>query len=156
MDEDAPVAPTTPVPPPEETADPSPDPVLDEDSIKKMKVKELREALKARGMSTKGLKAELVDQLVQGVAKGVTVIEDRPIEEAQNNAGDAFAPGYYWKLLETEGPTVDESVMTIGGVRFRGPTVPAQEHAFMMYSGMSCARAVLVRCSNEPGTDCIV
>lgn len=58
-------------------------------------------------MSTNDLKIYLVAQLVQGVVEGATAC---------------------WKLLEPGGPLVDESVMTIDGVRFWGPTVPAQEH----------------------------
>ena len=129
MNKDASVAPTVPNSPPKEATNSSPVPVLDKDSIKKIKVKELQDVLKAQIISTKGLKAELVDQLLQGVSEGVNVLQYRPPEKAKNNTGDAFAPRAYLKLLKPEGPPVDKSVTTIDGVRFRSPAVPAQEHA---------------------------
>jgi len=93
-----------------------------------MKVKKIQDAMKAQGISTRGLHAELVAQLVQGVSEGVAGIKYRPAEEAQNNAGDAFAPGAYLKLSEPELLPVDESVIPIDDVKFLGPAVPAQEH----------------------------
>ena len=93
-----------------------------------MKVKKIQDAMKAQGISTRGLYVELVTQLVQGVSEGVAGIQDRPAEEAQNNSKDAFAPGAYLKLLEPEVLSADESVITINDVKFLGPAVPAQEH----------------------------
>ena len=106
-----------------------PDPVLGDDTIDKMKVAELRSALKERGMGTNGLKAVLIARLKEGVSNNVPIVRDRPVAEANNSAGEAFQPGAYWKLLEQAGPEVDESVMNVDGVRFRAPTTPAEEHA---------------------------
>ena len=36
----------------------------------------------------------------------------------ENNAGDGFAPGTFWKLLDPEPNTVDDSIMNIDGVYF--------------------------------------
>ena len=104
------------------------DQVLDADKINGMKVAELRDELKKRGIRVTGKKSELQTRLLEGVLAGVEVLADRPVEESNNSAGDAFHPGSYWKLLEPSGPAVNESDMTVGGVRFRDPTMPAEEH----------------------------
>ena len=104
------------------------DQVLDAATINGMKVVELREELKKRGIKVTGKKAELQTRLLEGVLAGVEVLADRPVEESNNSAGDAFHPGAYWKLLEPSGPAVNEAEMTIDGVRFREPTMPAEEH----------------------------
>ena len=50
------------------------------------------------------------------------------MEESNNSAGDTFHPGLYWKLIKPSGPAVNEYGMTIGGVRFREPTMLAEGH----------------------------
>ena len=45
-------------------------PLMTEDSIKKMKVVEIRDALRHRTLATNGLKADLVSSLVQAVKRG--------------------------------------------------------------------------------------
>jgi len=42
----------------------------------------------------------------------------RSIDEVANDAGDGFAPGTFWKLLEPEPSTLDDSIMNIDGVHF--------------------------------------
>ena len=58
-----------------------PNPVLDDDTINKMKVAELQVALQACGISKNGLKAFLIDQMKTSVAKGVAILQDRPVVE---------------------------------------------------------------------------
>ena len=134
MDEVAPEAPIEAIPvPDEEGGEEVPvaveaDQVLDAATINGMKVVELREELKKRGIKVTGKKAELQTRLLEGVLAGVEILAARPVEESDNSAGDAFHPGAYWKLLEPSGPAVNESEMTIDGVRFREPTMPAEEH----------------------------
>ena len=45
-----------------------------------------------------------------------------------NDTGDGFAPGTFWKLLEPEPSTLDDSIMNIDGVHFRAPTTTEEEH----------------------------
>lgn len=66
-------------------------------------------------------------QLVQCVSEGVAVFQERPPDEAKNNARNTFTHRAYLKLLEIEGLLVDEYVVTVDSVRFQGLTVPAQE-----------------------------
>ena len=58
----------------------SPDTVLDDDTINKMKVAEIPVALQARGMSINGLKAVLIDPLKTAVAEFVAILQDCPVE----------------------------------------------------------------------------
>ena len=51
-------------------------PVLTSNDIKKMKVMELRSALKARGMTTNGSKAVLVSRLEEAVEKNVPLMQN--------------------------------------------------------------------------------
>ena len=85
----------------------SPDPVLDDDTINKTKVAELRSALQACGMSRNGLKTVLIDRLKTSVSKGIAILQDRQLEEIENSAGDVFHTGTYWKELEKAGPDMD-------------------------------------------------
>ena len=59
----------------------SPNPVLDDKTIKNMKVAELYVALQARGMSKTGIKAVLVDRLKTIAADSVEILQDCPVPE---------------------------------------------------------------------------
>ena len=65
--------------------------------INKMKVAELQVYLLARGMSKNGLKAVLINLLKTAVAQGVTILQDLPVVEIKNSAGNVFRSGAYWK-----------------------------------------------------------
>ena len=56
------------------------------------------------------------------------MMEDRPAQVTDNAAGDQFEPGAYWKLLETSGEVIDESIMNVEDDNFRAPTMPEEEH----------------------------
>ena len=106
----------------------SAEPVLTDESIDKMKVKDLRDELSKRGVDKIGLKRELVQQLREAIVAGVPMVENRPAEAVNNTAGDMFDPVAYWEELETVGNAIDESIMNIEGGNFRAPTVPEHEH----------------------------
>ena len=92
MTEDEPVQEIEVTPAPEmETAE-SAEPVLTDEIIDTMKVKDLRDALSKRGVNKAGLKGELVRKLKEAVATGVPMMENRPAEVINNTAGDMFDP----------------------------------------------------------------
>ena len=70
MDEVAPEEPALLTPLPDNGMGSTPESVLDEETIKKMKVADVRIALEARGLSKNGLKAVLVDRLKAAVGGG--------------------------------------------------------------------------------------
>ena len=76
MDEVAPEAPTKVTPPPAPTMEPTAAPSLNDETIEKMKVAELRIALQARGLSKNGLKAVLIARLKTAVAAKVPLVAD--------------------------------------------------------------------------------
>ena len=55
-------------------------------------------------------------------------MEDRPGQVTDNAAGDQFEPGAYWKLVETSGEVIDESIMNVEYGDFRALTMPEEEH----------------------------
>lgn len=131
MDEVAPEAPTviTPLPGNEgESAAAATVPLLDDETIAKMKVSELRTALEVRGLPKNGLKTVLVDRLKGAVAEGVPLVADRPAVEVENTAGPDFHPSAYWKEMSPDGDDIDESIMNVDGIQFRAPTTSAEEH----------------------------
>jgi len=75
-----------------------------------------------------GNKAILPTRLSEAIANGVTFVADRSVEKVTNRAEDVFHPEMDWKLLEPEGPAVNDFDMTVDGVRYREPTIPANEH----------------------------
>ena len=101
---------------------------LNDAAIDKMKVAELRKELEMRGLSKNGNKSVLVSRLKEGVSKNVPLLTDRPTDEMVNTADDGFEPGAYWRLLEADGPPLDESIMEVDGVSFRPPTTTEEEH----------------------------
>ena len=75
-----------------------------------------------------GNKAILQIRLSEEIANGFAFVEDRPVEEVTNWEGDTINTEAYWKLLEPEGPIVNNFDMTVDGVQYREPTMPAAEH----------------------------
>ena len=96
MDEVAPEEPALLTPPPDNGVGYTPESVLNEETIKKMKVADLRIELEARGLSKNGLQKFLIDRLKAAVGEGVPLIEYRPAVEVQNSAGNDFRPNSYW------------------------------------------------------------
>ena len=68
---------------------------LNDDTIDKMKVLELRKELGLRGLSKNGIKGVLVKRLKEGIEKNVPLLVDKPIEQIENSAGDDFEAGAY-------------------------------------------------------------
>ena len=78
MDEVAPEETTLLTPPPDNGVGSTPEAVLDEETIKKMKVADLCIALEVRGLSKNGLNTVLNDQLKSTVGEGVPLIKYQP------------------------------------------------------------------------------
>ena len=106
----------------------TPESVLDEKTIKKMKVADLRIALEARGLLKNGLKTALIDQLKAEVGEGVPFIEDRTAVKVQNSDVNDFHTTTYWKEIDPSADDIDESIMNVDGMRFRAPTTTSEEH----------------------------
>ena len=126
MDDVAPEEPSLLTPPPDNGVGSTPESVLDKETIKKMKVADLRIALDARGVSKNGLKTVLIDRLKEAVGEGVTLIEDQQSAEVQNSAGNDFHPICYWKEIYPSGDDIDEAIMNVDGILFRAPTTTAE------------------------------
>ena len=94
--------------------------------MEKMKVSELRDALKERGLSTRGKKDELRLRLKNAIESDAPVLADMSAVEAGNVAGDEFDPGSHWQLLEQDGEVIEEELESNGEV-FRAPTAPEGE-----------------------------
>ena len=74
MDEVAPEEPSLLTPLPDNGMGSTPESVLDEETINKMKVADLRIALEAHGLSENVLKTVLIDRLKAAVGEGVPLI----------------------------------------------------------------------------------
>ena len=88
-----------------------------------MKVTELGEELKKRGLLVRGNKAVLVARLEEAIQNGVPLVENLTNEKAANLAGDSFSPGAYWEFLECTGDILKETREE----GFRAPTEPGGE-----------------------------
>ncbi len=94
---------------------------LKKEDVSKLTVAELRIVLGKRGLSKNWLKKVLQDRLIEGIEKKIPLLQDRSIDEVANDAGDGFAPGTFWNLLEPEPSTLGDSIRNIDGVHFRAP-----------------------------------
>ena len=101
---------------------------LNDDTIHKMKVLDLRKELGMHGLSKNGNKGVLVKRLKEGIKKYISLLVDTPTEQIENSTGDGFEAGTYWRLLEATGPPFDDSIMEVDGVLFRAPTTTEEEH----------------------------
>ena len=70
----------------------------------------------------------LIGRLKEAVAKNVPLLGHRPAVEVANSAGNGFKPGAYWKLMEQESDSLDQSFMDIDRVVFRAATTTEEEH----------------------------
>ena len=86
----------------------SPDLVLDNETIKNMKVAELRIALQACGVSKNGLKESIVDQLKTAMIEGVVILQDRPMVETKNGVCNVLHASTYWKGLEKSNQNIEK------------------------------------------------
>ena len=97
--------------------------IVSPDEVKKMKVTELKVELRKRGLAVRGKKEELVDRMLDALAKGVPLIQNLTQKQIDNLADDAFSPGAYWEELVCDGEVLND--ITPEG--FRAPTVPEGE-----------------------------
>ena len=97
------------------------------EDVRKMKVIDLKDQLRKRGMNAMGKKEDLINRLTDAIQRKVPFVAQLPQNEAQNLAGDVFSPGAYWEELPCEGDVVDEQIP----IGFRAPTVPLGETAAM-------------------------
>ena len=107
----------------------NPESVPSVEEVQKMKVAEMREWLKKRGLPVNGLKKDLTERVSEAIQNGVPLLENMTDEQQQNIVTDScYPPGTHWKLIDPgDGEVVDESIMTVEGVSFHGPTaVPAE------------------------------
>ena len=100
---------------------------IENELIDKMKVKELREALKERGESTAGKKDDLLRRLQAAiVAKTPILSESQREAKAKDNAdkgrkiGKGFPPTAQWKSLTAD----DTAVVEPENPSFRNPRAP--------------------------------
>jgi hypothetical protein len=92
------------------------------DEVPNLKVGDLKEELKKRGIGTKGNKAELATRLSNALKNGAPLV-DLSKGKTSNLAGDSFTPGAHWEELACDGDFIVEKTMK----GFRAPTVPAGE-----------------------------
>ena len=107
-------------------------PVLTIDDIKKMKVMELRSALHARAMITKGWKSVVVSRLEEEIEKNVPLMKNCAPEVIEHCSGGKFPAGAYWMNLDPEAEVIDGEG-NVDEIRFRGPTFPAVDHEITMF-----------------------
>jgi hypothetical protein len=114
--------------------------VLSIGDMMKLKVPELREELKKRGLSVSGLKGVLQSRLKSAMEENDKVsgtdeeteseISDPPPPEISNKAGAGFDDRAHWVLLEQDGDEILEeqrNLRDIDGQAFRAPTEPENE-----------------------------
>ena len=98
--------------------------------IEKLKVVELKGALKKRGCSAKGNNPALTALLEDAIEKNLEVVCDIGEGEVENFAGEGFSVGAKWELeAANDGDVcIEEGIREIGGKVFREPTVRPAEY----------------------------
>ena len=97
--------------------------------IEKLKVVQLKDALKKRGCGAKGNKPALTECLKYTIEKNLEVVCDIGEVEVENFAGEGFSVAAKWELeaANDNGVCIEEGIREIGGKVFREPTVwPAE------------------------------
>jgi hypothetical protein len=98
------------------------------DDLEKMKVKELKEELSKRGQSVKGKKEDLFARLKESLKNRHPVLNTSDKEARKTDNLEGFAPTARWKpLVPIPEPLEDPNT----NPRFRAPTIPANEAAFV-------------------------
>ena len=101
MTEDEPVREIAVTPAPKIETPASAEPVLTDEIIDTMKVKDLIDSHSKHGVNKAGMKGQVVRKLKEAVATGVLMMENRPAEVINNTSGDTFDPGAYWEEVHT-------------------------------------------------------
>ena len=98
--------------------------------IDKLKVVDLKDALKKRGCSAKGNKPELTARLKDAIDNNLEVVCGIGEGEVENFAGEGFSVGEKWELeaANDDDVCIEEGIREIGGKVFREPTVQPAEY----------------------------
>ena len=108
-----------------------PDPVtLKIRDIEKLKVVELKDALKKRGCRAKGKKTPLTARLKYAIEKKLLVVSGLGEGEVENVSGEGFSFGAKLELetANDDNVCIWEGIWEIGGTVFRDPTVRPAEY----------------------------
>ncbi len=95
--------------------------ILSLDELRKLRVPELKNQLKSRGVYCIGKKEELIVRLRHCMKNGVTVNPNLTATSGNNLAGDSFSAGAYWEPLVCDGDIIEEDDI---GDEFRAPYCP--------------------------------
>ena len=98
--------------------------------VEKLKVIELKDALKLKGCSAKGNKPALTARLKDAIEKNLEVVCDLGEGGVENFAGEGFSVGAKWELeaANDDDVCIEEGIREIGGKVFREPTVRPDEY----------------------------
>ena len=98
--------------------------------IEKLKVVEIKDALKLRGCCAKGNKPELTARLKDAIEKNMEVVCDIGEGGVENFAGEGFVVGAKWELeaANDDDVCIEEGIREIGGKVFCEPTVRPAEY----------------------------
>ena len=98
--------------------------------VEKLKVVELKDALKKRGCSAKGNKPEITARLKDAIEKNLEVVCDLGEGGVENFAGEGFSVGAKWELeaANDDDVCIEAGIREIVGKVFREPTVGPAEY----------------------------
>ena len=106
---------------------------LSPEIIRKMKLTEIKEALRKRGVKLKpgNKKADFISELIDAVNKNLPVVMNRPSQTPRATNPHAlkdFAPTAKWRVLVPSNEVVEEPDNEFN---FRAPTIPAEDAEFV-------------------------
>ena len=92
--------------------------------LEKLKVIELKDALKLRGCSAKGNKPALTARLIYAIEKNLEVVCDLGEGGVENVSGEGFSVGAKWEIeaANDDNVCIEEEIREIIGKVFREPT----------------------------------
>ena len=98
--------------------------------IEKLKVVELKDALKKRGCSAKGNTPALTARIKYAIDKNLELVYDIGEGEVENFAGEGFIVGAKWEIEASNDDDVciEEGIREIGDTVFSKPTVRPAEY----------------------------
>ena len=96
----------------ENAADEIDENILTVEDIKKIKVIELKTALKDRNLSCCGKKAELLDRLIEAIESGAPLLKNMSDQKRGNMAGEGFSFSARWVLKEPNVAAIEDEDRT--------------------------------------------